>query len=147
MASSVIQGAKDVPRWALSCGCFTNIMQFSKCSILHSPYPSIIQIDVKGSKNAKTCPALLCKLINFFSVTLFSSYFVYSHIGQKHFTMHVGACWTSTLVMVPINFWRNSDPFKKRTLSKLKNRFVVIFGLKHKKGWSKKVMSTKLRLR
>ena len=23
-------------------------------------------------------------------------------------------CWTSTLIMVPINFWQNSDPFKKK---------------------------------
>ena len=29
-------------------------------------------------------------------------------------------CRTSTLIIVPINFWRNSDPFKKRTFFKLK---------------------------
>ena len=25
-------------------------------------------------------------------------------------------CRTSTLIMVPINFWRNSDPFKKKKI-------------------------------
>ena len=25
-------------------------------------------------------------------------------------------CRTSTLIMVPINFWRNSDPFKKKSI-------------------------------
>ena len=35
---------------------------------------------------------------------------------------YASMCQTSTMIMVPINLWQNSDPFKKKTLLKLKTR-------------------------
>ena len=39
------------------------------------------------------------------------------HRGLFHCLMpeYARRCQTSTLIRVPINFWRNSDPFKKKT--------------------------------
>ena len=40
-----------------------------------------------------------------------------AHRGLYRFLMpdYSHRCRTSTLIMIPINFWWNSDPFKKRT--------------------------------